>query len=293
LIAVDWGTSNFRAFRLAPDGAIRERRSSPRGILYVQDAQFESVLSEEVGDWIEQGETQILLCGMVGSRQGWVEAAYLPCPVGIAELVRSAVRIPFSRAQVQMIPGVIASDENGVPETMRGEETEAIGILETCKGNGLVCLPGSHSKWIRLRDSRIWSFRTHFTGELFAALQKCTILGRTMTVADAKISEAFEKGVARAGESGGLLHHLFGVRTLTLTGQILPEDSASYLSGLLIGHEVRNALESNTDVYLVGSSPLSSLYARVIELCGGSPRIEGGPAAARGLAAIGARLTWT
>lgn len=251
------------------------------------------MLCEEIGDWLEKGETHVLLCGMVGSRQGWVESAYLPCPVGIEDLAKATVRIPFQKAHVELIPGVAGTDENGVPELMRGEETQTMGVVESCHGNGLVCFPGSHSKWIHLKDARISNFRTHFTGELFAAVRKCTILGRTMTSADACLGESFERGVARSGESGGLLHHLFGVRTLTLSHQLQEEDSPSYLSGLLIGHEVRCAMPRASTVHLVGSTPLCSLYARVVEICGGTPKVEGSEAAARGMTAIGARLKWT
>lgn len=258
----------------------------------MKETQFEKVLCEEIGDWLDDGETQVLLCGMVGSRQGWIEAPYLPCPVGISDLAGSTVRVPFGRAHVQMIPGVAGPDESGVPELMRGEETQTMGIMETCEGHGLVCFPGSHSKWIQLKDHKISSFRTHVTGELFAAVRKCTILGRTMTNADATTGEAFERGVERSAESGGLLHHLFGVRTLALTGQIGEENSASYLSGLLVGHEVRSAMEAHASVHVVGSTSLCALYARAIEICGGYARIEGSTAAARGLAAIGARLKW-
>lgn len=258
----------------------------------MKEGQFESVLCEEIGGWLAEGESHVLLCGMVGSRQGWVESAYLPCPVGIEDLARATVRIPFEKARVELIPGVAGPDESGVPELMRGEETETMGVLESCNGNGLVCFPGSHSKWIHLNDYKISNFRTHVTGELFAAVRKCTILGRTMTGADASLGESFERGVARSTESGGLLHHLFGVRTLTLSQQLNEEDSPSYLSGLLIGHEVRCAMPRGSTVHLVGSASLCSLYARVVELCGGTPKVEGSDAAARGLAAIGARLKW-
>ncbi len=292
MIAVDWGTSNFRGFRLQPDGGIRERRSSPRGVFHVKKEEFESVLCDEIGDWLDDGETQVLLSGMVGSRQGWVEAPYLPCPVGIADLAGAAARVPFSRAQVRLVPGVAGSDENAVPEVMRGEETETMGILDSREGDGLVCFPGSHSKWVHLKDSRISAFNTYLTGELFAALRNCTILGRTMAGSDATAGEPFARGVARSAESGGLLHHLFGVRALTLMRQIEEDVSASYLSGLLIGHEVRCAVPAGAEVRLVGLASLCSLYARAIEICGGRARVEGGFAAARGLAAIGAKLKW-
>jgi 2-dehydro-3-deoxygalactonokinase len=293
LIAVDWGTSNFRAFRVDAEGAILERRSSPQGILRVGEGNFEDALRAEVGAWLAEGEKQILLCGMIGSRQGWVEVEYLPCPVGILELANAVVQVPFRGAEVRLVPGVIGPDAAGVPELMRGEETAAMGMLDACSGAGLVCFPGTHSKWIQLSDRKIVSFTTCMTGELYGALRKCTILERTMTGGAEVDKTAFCEGVARSEDSGGLLHHLFGVRTLALMGQLREEASASYLSGLLIGHEVRAAMPPGGSVHLVGAAHLCGLYAQAIEACEGVATVEDEDAAALGLAAIGRRLHWT
>ena len=292
MIAVDWGTSNFRAFRLDAAGIIIERIVSARGILEVDDGSFEQALRAEVGTWLANGESRVLLCGMIGSRQGWLEAEYLPCPVGIADLANAVVRVPFSGAEVWLVPGVVGPDAAGVPEVMRGEETAAMGILNACGGADVVCFPGTHSKWIQLNDCRIVSFTTSMTGEIFSALRKCTILGRTMTSDKAIDGQAFQQGVARSIDSGGLLHHLFGVRTLPLLGQLPEKAAASYLSGLLIGHEVRSAMPKSSRVHLVGTAALCSLYATAIEACGASATVEDEDAAALGLAAIGRRLQW-
>ncbi len=293
MIAIDWGTSNFRAFRLDAAGQIVERRLFPSGVLRVEDGRFAETLLAQVGDWLKDGESRILLCGMVGSRQGWAEAKYLSCPVGIEDLAESVIELPFDGAEVLLIPGVIGEDSYGVPEVMRGEETEAMGMLDSCSGAGLVCLPGTHSKWIHLKDRKIVSFITCMTGEVFAVLRKCTILARIMT-SDVEVNvEPFLRGVARSKDSGGLLHHLFSVRTLALMDQLKEEDSASYLSGLLIGHEVRAAMPSGTHVHLVGAAQLCALYGQAIEVCGGSFTPEDQDAAARGLAAIARRLSWT
>jgi 2-dehydro-3-deoxygalactonokinase len=230
---------------------------------------------------------------MIGSRQGWVEADYLPCPVGIAELADAVVPIPFSGAKVRLVPGVIGPDAAGVPELMRGEETAAMGMLDACAGAGLVCFPGTHSKWIQLSDRKIVSFTTCMTGELYGALRKCTILERTMKSNPAVDKTAFHDGVSRSADAGGLLHHLFGVRTLPLMGQLREEVSASYLSGLLIGHEVLATMPRGSDVHLVGAAHLCGLYAQVIEAYGGKATMEDEDAAALGLAAIGRRLHWT
>jgi 2-dehydro-3-deoxygalactonokinase len=131
------------------------------------------------------------------------------------------------------------------------------------------------------------------TGEIYSSLRKCTILGRMMTSNAAIDKTAFQDGVARSADSGGLLHHLFGVRTLALVGQLREEASASYLSGLLIGHEVRAAMPGGAVVHLVGAAMLCGLYAQAIESCGGGAKVEDEDAAALGLAAIGRRLNWT
>ena len=293
MIAVDWGTSNFRAFRINAAGAVVARCSSPQGILRVGKGNFETALRAEVGAWLQEGEDHILLCGMVGSRQGWVEADYLRCPVGIEELAASLVRVPFFGAKVLLVPGVMGPAAANVPELMRGEETAAMGILDAGAGAGLVCFPGTHSKWIELSDRGIVSFTTSMTGDVYSALCKCTILERTMTNGTATDEAAFRDGVLRSADSGGLLHHLFGVRTRVLMGQLREEASASYLSGLLIGHEVRATMPHGARVVLVGAAQLCGLYVQAIEACGGEAVPAEEDAAALGLGAIGRRLGWT
>ena len=293
MIAVDWGTSNFRAFRINAEGAVVARCSSPQGILRVGKGNFETALRAEVGAWLQEGEDHILLCGMVGSRQGWVEADYLRCPVGIEELAASLVRVPFFGAEVLLVPGVMGPAAASVPELMRGEETAAMRILDAGAGAGLVCFPGTHSKWIELSDRRIVSFTTSMTGDVYSALCKCTILERTMTNGTATDEAAFRDGVLRSADSGGLLHHLFGVRTRVLMGQLREEASASYLSGLLIGHEVRATMPHGARVVLVGAAQLCGLYVQAIEACGGEAVPAEEDAAALGLGAIGRRLGWT
>ena len=292
LIGIDWGSTNLRVFRFDDTGKVIASRSSPEGVLRVQDRSFDEVLRENIGDWLEAGETRILLCGMIGSRQGWIEVKYVSCPVGITDLATAVMQVPFPGAEVLLIPGVAGIDLCGVPEVMRGEETEVIGMVQACKGAGLACLPGTHSKWVRFADGIIESFVTCMTGDLYAALRLNTILGRIMTHNEVANKDAFLRGVNRSAEAGGLLHHLFGVRTLTLMDQLREDSSASYLSGLLIGHEVRAAMPPNAHVHLVGDPQLCFLYAQAIQSCGGSFTLEEEYASARGLAAIGRQLLW-
>lgn len=287
MIGVDWGTSSFRAFRLA-DGAVVDQVSSAAGIMHVQDSAFAETLRSAIGPWLEEGETRVLMSGMIGSRQGWVEAAYLPCPAGAADIAAQLTPVPFEGADIRIVPGLTATDAGGVPEVMRGEETQIVGAGIS----GLICLPGSHAKWVRVVDGVITGFETFLSGEAFAAIRQGTILGRMMDDAPPD-DDAFDRGLARSGEPGHLLHHLFGVRTQGLMGTLASSASASYLSGLLIGHEIRAALPpAGGHATLLGSGALCALYARAIAACGGSATIGPVDAAATGLAVIGESVAW-
>jgi 2-dehydro-3-deoxygalactonokinase len=294
MIGIDWGTSSFRAFRLAENGAVLERRQAPRGILTVKDGAFADVVHEFTDDWLKDGETRILLSGMIGSRQGWRESQTLPCPAGVDDLARALTPVPFGDIPAFIVPGLTAKDAQGIPEFMRGEETQIAGLLPSIGAHGIVCLPGTHSKWVRIERDRIAGFTTHMTGEAFAALSEHTILGRLMRGEDAD-DLAFDRGVARAADPGGLLHHLFGTRTLVLAGQMAETAARSYLSGLLIGHEIRAAsiTPSADPVHLAGEPKLCRLYASALTAFGREAIVEAGDAAILGLVRIGGLVKWT
>ena len=293
MIGVDWGTTAFRAFRMGPGGAIRDRRSGRRGIINVPDGRFADTLREEIGPWLAAGEKQVLLSGMIGSRQGWKEAAYLPCPAGASEIAAALVEIEFDWAQVKLVPGLSTTDAAGVAEVMRGEETQVLGVLAAMGGSGLACLPGTHCKWARVESGRIVGFTTHMTGETFGALRGYTILGRMMREGPAN-GAPFEAGVRRAADPGGLLHHIFGARSMVLAGRLAETEAAAYLSGMLVGHEVRAELEGRPGqvVHVIGSPELTELYSRAIAGYGGFPERHDGEAAARGLAWIAEHASW-
>lgn len=293
MIGIDWGTSSFRAFRLADDGTVRERRQAPRGIMSVADGKFAEVVREFAGDWIRDGETHILLSGMIGSRQGWRESKALPCPAGVGDLARALTPVPFEGAQVFIVPGLFTHDAEGTPEFIRGEETQIAGLLPVIGNSGLVCLPGTHSKWALVEGGEIAAFTTYMTGEAFAALSKHTILGRLMQ-GEAVDENAYLRGVARSMDAGGLLHHLFGARTLVLAGEMPETATWSYLSGLLIGHEMRSALSTYPDeiVHLVGEAHLCALYAHTLDVYERESVIRPEEAAVLGLARIGGLVQW-
>ena len=294
MIGIDWGTTSFRAFRVGRDGSIRDRRAGLKGILNVPDGRFGDTLREEIGPWLAGGEDRVLLSGMIGSRQGWKEAPYLPCPAGPTELAAALVDIGFDWAKVKLVPGLSGTDSAGVAEVMRGEETQVMGVPALLRNGGLACLPGTHSKWVRVDGGRITGFTTHMTGEAFAALRGHTILGRMMRDGPAD-GAPFDAGLARSGEPGGLLHHLFGVRALSLANRLKESEAPAYLSGILIGHEVRAALPAAAGavVQVIGAPDLTALYARAITACGGYAERHDGEAAARGLALIAEHANWT
>jgi 2-dehydro-3-deoxygalactonokinase len=288
MIGVDWGTSSFRAFMLH-DGKAVARIATARGIMGVTHGDFAGTLRSAIAGWLAAGERHILMSGMIGSRQGWVEAAYLPCPAAPGAIAEAVTKVPFEDGDVRIVPGLSALDAAGQPEVMRGEETQIIGAGAT----GLICLPGSHSKWARVAtDGTITGFETYFSGEAFAALRGATILGRMMDEAPHDCA-AFDQGLAHSAAPGHLLHHLFAVRTRGLMGQLASTSSASYLSGLLIGHEIRAAMPAHSEVTLLGNATLCALYAHAIARCGGSATIGPEDCAAYGLARIGARVPWT
>ena len=267
MIVVDWGTSNFRAYRLSADGRAAETRSAPLGILTVEQGRFADVLDEQISDWLVDGAGPVVMGGMVGSRQGWVEVPYVPCPAGCAEIAAGARRPRVAAAYpVIILPGLSCRDTSGSPDVMRGEEVQILGALDEY-GGGAYCLPGTHTKFATVVDGKIVSFRTFMTGELFGVLCRHSILAKTMGELDATDETAFEDGVRRAQEGGSLLHDMFGVRSRALFGELPASSAASYLSGLLVGHEIRDASPEGR-VMVIASDHLARLYARAFAMFG-------------------------
>ena len=227
MIAIDWGTSSLRAYRLARDGTIVEKRSAPLGILAVAN-RFAETLEQQVGDWIAQCERPIVMSGMIGSRQGWKEAPYVTCPAGLFEIATAMVEVRWGADRRAWIaPGLTCRDESGVPDVMRGEEVQICGALAMLPAHPTwVCLPGTHSKWALVESGRVVQFATYLTGEVFAVLKAHSILGRMMEAGETDLA-SFDAGVQRSRTAGGLLHHLFGVRALGLFGDLPNARAAS------------------------------------------------------------------
>jgi len=290
MIAVDWGTSSLRAHRLGPDGKVLEKREAPLGILQIQGGDFAAALESQAGDWEAAGETTILMSGMIGSRQGWSEASYVECPAGAADLARRLHPVAWRGKTLRIVPGLV-DRSGGVPDVMRGEETQLVGALPALgPGRHTICLPGTHSKWVRVEDGRIAGFRTHMTGEVFAVLKQHSILGRLMSEGPDD-DAAFGAGVDRAREAGGLLHHLFGARTRGLFDELPAASLSSYLSGLLIGHELAAEDARAATVHVLGAPHLARRYLQALERLGRSAAALDPDAAAAGLFRIASSLS--
>jgi 2-dehydro-3-deoxygalactonokinase len=285
LIAVDWGTSALRGARLDPSGQVLEEKSAPLGILNVPNGDFAGVFAAQFSNWMKPG-AHCLISGMAGSRQGWAEAPYVACPAGPDELAQHLHWI--ERDRVAIVPGL--SDTQGdVPDVMRGEEVQIFGAMRLAGlSDGLFVLPGTHSKWAVVRRGKVAGFRTFMTGEAYGLFAQHSILARTLDASALLDEAAFRRGVVRAADGKGLLHNAFGVRALALFDRLSPAESASYLSGLLIGEEIgRQELPASREVIVIGASALVARYALALKERGATVRSFGAEATWAGLRALG------
>lgn len=294
MIAVDWGTSSFRAWCVDGAGAVLEQRRLPRGILSVEPGGFAAVAQELLGDWLAASDAPVLMCGMVGSRQGWVEAPYIACPTPLAALAGGLLAVP-GHPRFAIVPGLsYRAGDDLAAEVMRGEETQLIGLPA---GVRLAVLPGTHSKWAVLDADGVRRFATYMTGELFDLLRSHSILGRLMPPAPDTEPHGggFALGLGEAFERPDfdIAAALFGVRTRGLMGDLPAEALPGYLSGLLIGGEVRHALtrmdaSGGEAVAVVGTGALAGLYTDALQRAGVPAQGFGEDLALQGLLRLGA-----
>lgn len=273
-IAVDWGTTNLRAWAMAGDTAAASV-TSPKGMASLAQEEFEPALIEAVETWLDpQRLMPVVACGMVGARQGWVEAPYAPLPS--PPLDAGAMRRVETRDRRINVTVVHGLSQEAPPDVMRGEETQLAGLLALEPGfDGIVCLPGTHSKWVELRAGRVERFRTFMTGELFGLLAGQSVLRHAVGTERAPAGLAFEAALdAIAADPAGFSTHLFSVRAGAILAGTPPADARSRLSGLLIGMEIEamQHLRSAGEVVLIGQGDLSALYARALRHRGGGAR---------------------
>jgi 2-dehydro-3-deoxygalactonokinase len=267
-IALDWGTTSFRAYHVNAKGEITDQTSAPEGIMAVKDAKFEDVLEHHIGAW-DKG-LPVVASGMITSRQGWVECAYVDCPAGADELAKN-IRLhkTTSGRNIHFITGLHHNSPSITHDVLRGEETQVIGSLKN--GATHFVTPGTHSKIIDVIENKITSFATYMTGETFGLYRNHSILGRLMAN-DSQDEMAFKHGVEKALEDpAGILHLLFSVRSLGLFNEIKPESLSSYLSGLLIGQEMAHATrhhDKSAAYQVLGSASVGNNYVTALNMAG-------------------------
>ena len=236
-IAVDWGSSNFRAWLFDCGGNVVAVRDVPDGgVLNIASGAFEVTLRAYLGEWLDQAE-RVTLSGMVTSRNGWVETSYLPCPGSISELHTRAVHRRYEGLHCVFLPGLCQTTPR--PDVMRGEELQILGAMNG-RGDEIIVLPGTHSKWAYVHDGSVQNFGTWMTGELFDLVRNKSLAGK-LAVESAWNLDAFSEGLEAAGRESPFAA-VFEARSGVLLGTMAPSFVNDYLSGLLIGCEVREAM---------------------------------------------------
>lgn len=260
-VAVDWGTSSFRGWLMAADGVPLKESRGGEGMLHCAETGFAPVLGEHLARLGAADELPVLICGMAGARQGWVEAPYLKIPTRLDGLHEGAIRID-APGDIRILPG-IAQARADRPDVMRGEETQLLGVTEP-DFTGVVCIPGTHSKWIRIEAGHVVEFSTYMTGELFAVISEHSILAHAIEMSAPLDSQAFRDGVAMAQAAPtGLTTSLFRLRAAQLLGFEQRANGAARLSGLLIGAEIADAIQHfgvQHPLRLIGAGGLGHLY---------------------------------
>ncbi len=282
-IAVDWGTTNRRAWRIGPDGAAQDAIADGMGVVAVPTGGFPQAVAELRA---RLGDLPMLLGGMVGSDRGWRKTPYVRCPAAAADLARALMWVEPGRSAI--VPGLSQRERDA--DVMRGEEVQVFGAvaLGQAPADGLLCHPGTHAKWISLRARAITGFTSMMTGEMFQLLRDHSMLAPLLRK-EPQDGSAFRAGVEAALEGRPLLAGLFGVRARHLMG-IGPADTAAYASGLLIGADVAGGLASRPEpgpVTLIGRLDLCTLYGVALHMAGRqSQTVDGEQAFLAGIALV-------
>jgi 2-dehydro-3-deoxygalactonokinase len=267
-ILVDWGTTRVRAY-LVDGGTIAERAEADEGVSALSKGQHAGVFRRLCGAWLErEPDLPVALVGMVGSREGWVEAPYAVCPAAPADVARAMIAVDLGEGRAgHIVPGLRCEPAPGAVDVMRGEETLAFGAGVA---DGLICLVGTHPKWVEMRGGRLHRFATYLTGEMYALMRHHSMVGRPAT--EPEDPAGFDLGLDAAERNGaagrvGLLHLLFGARAATVTGRLPPAALGPYISGLLTGDEINGALaqfDKPDAVTVIADGPRAELFAKAL-----------------------------
>jgi 2-dehydro-3-deoxygalactonokinase len=291
ILAIEWTSAAFHAFLFEEDGTLIDQRQQAHGVNHITDGGFEAALRDMAGDWAA-GASHVYLTGMITSRNGWIETPYAPTPASLHDVLAKAITKKVDGlAPLIFLPGV--SVQHPLPDMMRGEELKIIGAMD--KGSGLVALPGVHTKWAKVESGSITGFATYMTGEIAALLKASSLVGRLIPAESADNPEAFLRGARMARDrsiGGNVLRRIFSARSMVLFDELAPFDISDYLSGLLIGAEIDEALQEfsppDRHVTLIGPTALCRRYALVLREAGMTSTIveNAGVSAFRALALI-------
>lgn len=287
-IAVDWGTTHLRAWAIAPEGRIRAEAQSTRGMGGLDGAEFEAALLDLIKDWLDSGPTPILACGMVGAKQGWQEAPYVAVPTKPADLALMRATAPKDkRLELWIVPGLSQSKPADV---MRGEETQIAGFLAREPGfDGVLCLPGTHTKWVHISAGEVISFQTCMTGEMFDLLSQQSVLRHSVGAASLN-ADAFAEAVSETlSRPERLAQRLFSIRADATLNGTAADVARARLSGVLIGAELAATRPYwlGQDVVVAGTPALADLYTRALSAQGASARaLDVAPLTLAGLARL-------
>lgn len=300
--AVDWGTSSFRVWLIDGAGGVLAERRSDEGMVSAAATGFGTILEGHLAAMGAASDLPVIICGMAGARQGWIEAPYVPLPARLDDMVAGAVPVPGQPRDIRILPG-LAQRHADAPDVMRGEETQLAGIVPLfVSGKHVVCMPGTHSKWVEAEDGAVTGFRTWLTGELFSILSKQSILRHSLgeNPAPARPDDAAFRAacLAALGDVGDVGNGLFRIRAATLLRGLTPGEASAQLSGLLVGGEIASARRCfdipDGKVILVASGGLGLLYRTALELAGCTVLCADAEEAVRaGLTEAAKRLGWT
>ena len=295
--AIDWGTSHFRLWILTEDGSVLAERRSDDGLAQSRATGFGNIVEAHLGALNISSEIPIIICGMAGSRHGWQEAPYFDAPADLNQLSRKSIRVVDTTRDIRILPG-IAQRNPDKPDVMRGEETQLLGMSVEGYDSGLVCLPGTHSKWVVMEKGRVERFSTFMSGELFALLSEHSTL-RFEQEYSAKISSdasSFAEAVLIAIECPQeITNRLFSVRSSQLLSMASPESAAAKLSGYIIGLEIAGAQSLHgpiNNIHLVARGQLGKLYESAMITAGIKVRHHDVDGAVRSGLLSAARSLW-
>lgn len=296
-VAVDWGTSSFRLWLIDRAGGVVAERRSPEGMMAAAKLGFAAVLQSHLDAVGAANDLPVVICGMAGARQGWVEAGYIDTPAHLALILQRAVPVPGQSRDIRILPGIAQRDPRA-PDVMRGEETQLLGALGAdAAGEAVVCIPGTHSKWARVSGGTVERFATFMTGELFSVVSRETILSHAVVGANEEDTEAFKSAVIAAFETPALAANLlFRVRSSQLLYGSSPSSAREKISGTLIGLELAAGLAGDrprSGITLVASGRLAVLYRLAFETFSVAVQsIDAEEAVRRGLS-MAAEAIWT